>query len=143
MSAFAYRAFISYNRADSAIAAALAVSLSRFARPWFAMRAMRVFLDKNSLATDPTLSGAIDRGLAQSEWVILLASPASAASPWVCHEVAWWVAHRPLSKMIIARLPYSSSRAYGPKTLVRRTRASFPSGCTGGASKVLSRIPTK
>lgn len=103
MSAFAYRAFISYNRADSAIAAALAVSLSRFARPWFAMRAMRVFLDKNSLATDPTLSGAIDRGLAQSEWFILLASPASAASPWVCHEVAWWVAHRPLSKMIIAR----------------------------------------
>ena len=103
MSAFAYRAFISYNRADAAIAAALAASLTRFARPWFAMRAMRVFLDKNSLATDPTLSGAIDRGLAQSEWLILLASPASAAAPWVRHEVAWWVAHRDLSKMIIAR----------------------------------------
>ena len=103
MSGYAYRAFISYNRADAAIAAALAASLTRFARPWFAIRAMRVFLDKNSLATDPTLSGAIDRGLAQSEWLILLASPASAAAPWVRHEVAWWVAHRDLSKMIIAR----------------------------------------
>lgn len=103
MSHYTYRAFISYNRADAAIAAALAASLTRFARPWFATRAMRVFLDKNSLATDPTLSGAIERGLAKSEWLILVASPASAAAPWVRHEVAWWIAHRDLSKMIIAR----------------------------------------
>ena len=98
-----YRAFISYNRADAAIAAALAASLTRFARPWYRPRAMRVFLDKNSLATDPTLSGAIQRGLAQSEWLILIASPNSAAAPWVRHELEWWLAHRELSKLIIAR----------------------------------------
>lgn len=44
-SGYAYRAFISYSRADVAIAAALAENLIRFARPRFAMRAMRVFLD--------------------------------------------------------------------------------------------------
>jgi len=98
-----YRAFISYNRADAAIAAALAASLTRFARPWYLPRAMRVFLDKNSLASDPTLSGAIERGLAQSEWLILIASPNSAAAPWVRHELEWWLAHRELSKLIIAR----------------------------------------
>ena len=98
-----YRAFISYNRADAAIAAALAAGLTRFARPWYRPRAMRVFLDKNSLASDPTLSGAIERGLAQSEWLILIASPNSAAAPWVRHELEWWLAHRELSKLIIAR----------------------------------------
>ena len=98
-----YRAFISYNRADAGIAAALAASLTRFARPWYSPRAMRVFLDKNSLASDPTLSGAIERGLAHSEWLILIASPSSAAAPWVQHELEWWLAHRELSKLIIAR----------------------------------------
>jgi hypothetical protein len=98
-----YRAFISYNRADAAIAAALATSLTRFARPWYSPRAMRVFLDKNSLASDPTLSGAIERGLARSEWLILIASPNSAAAPWVRHELEWWLAHRELAKLIIAR----------------------------------------
>ena len=98
-----YRAFISYNHSDAAIAAALASNLTRFARPWYRIRAMRVFLDKNSLSTDPSLSGALERALADSEWLILLASPSSAASPWVGREVEWWLANRGTSKLIIAR----------------------------------------
>ena len=98
-----YRAFISYNRSDAATAAALAAGLTRFARPWYRTRAMRVFLDRNSLSTDPTLSGAIERALAASEWLILLASPNSAAAPWVRHEVEWWLAHRDISKLIVAQ----------------------------------------
>ena len=98
-----YRAFISYNHADAAIAAALAANLTRFARPWYRTRAMRVFLDKNSLSTDPSLRGALERALADSEWLILLASPNSAASPWVGREVEWWLANRGTSKLIIAR----------------------------------------
>ena len=99
-----YRAFISYNHAaDAATAAALASSLTRFARPWYQRRAMRVFLDKNSMSADPTLWGAIEHALAQAEWLILLACPASAASPWVQRELAWWRAHRPVSRLIIVR----------------------------------------
>jgi hypothetical protein len=99
-----YRAFISYNRgADAVIAEALARALTRFARPWYRQRAMRVFLDRTSLSTDDTLRGALERSLGQSEWMILLACPASAASPWVRREVEWWRGHRPLSRLIIVR----------------------------------------
>ena len=99
-----YRAFISYNHAaDAATADALASSLTRFARPWYRRRAMRVFLDKNSMSADPTLWGAIAGALVQAEWLILLACPASAASPWVQRELEWWRAHRPLSRLIIVR----------------------------------------
>lgn len=100
---FAYRVFISYNHADAAIAAALAANLTRFARPWYRTRAMRVFLDKNSLSPDPSLSGAIERALANSEWLVLIASPNSAVAPWVSHELAWWLANRSIAKLIIAR----------------------------------------
>ena len=98
-----YRVFISYQHADAAIAAALATHLTRFARPWYRTRAMRVFLDKNSLSTDASLGAAIERALADSEWLVLLASPSSAGSEWVGHEIAWWLANRGTSKLIIAR----------------------------------------
>jgi hypothetical protein len=98
-----YRVFISYHHSDAALAAALASHLARFARPWYRTRAMRVFLDKNSLPTDASLSAAIERALADSEWLILLASPNSAGSEWVGHEIAWWLANRGTSKLIIAR----------------------------------------
>ncbi|MES2101034.1 MAG: TIR domain-containing protein [Pseudomonadota bacterium] len=98
-----YRVFISYHHSDAAIAAALATHLARFARPWYRARAMRVFLDKNSLSTDASLGAAIERALADSEWLILIASPNSAGSEWVGHEIAWWLANRGTSKLIIAR----------------------------------------
>jgi len=99
-----YDAFISYNQAaDGPLAAALAHALTRFARPWYKLRAKRVFLDKTSMSADPALRGAIERSLGKSQWLVVLACPASAASPWVNGEVAWWIAHRPLAKLIVVR----------------------------------------
>jgi len=97
-----YRAFISYNRRDAALAAALATGLARIGSPWYRVRAMRVFLDKNILAPDPSLDDVLTRNLADSEWLVLLASPHSAASPWVGREVEWWLANRGTDKLIIA-----------------------------------------
>lgn len=99
-----YRAFVSYNHgADGGIALALANALTRFARPWYRMRAMRVFLDRNAMTARPALWPAIEEALADADWLVLLASPGSAASPWVARELAWWLANRPRSRLVIAR----------------------------------------
>lgn len=97
-----YRAFISYSRHDGRIAAAFAARLARVGSPWYRVRAMRVFLDKNSLSTAPNLEKKLDDSLADSEWLVLLASPHSAASPWVGEELEWWLEHRDTAKLIIA-----------------------------------------
>ncbi|MFT3953946.1 MAG: WD40 repeat domain-containing protein [Piscinibacter sp.] len=99
-----YRAFISYSHGrDQALAAALARSLARFARPWWKLRAMRVFVDQHSLGANPALWQTIERALSSSEWLLLLASPEAAASPWVAREVSWWLAHRRPERIVIAQ----------------------------------------
>jgi hypothetical protein len=99
-----YRVFISYSHgADQPLAAALARSLARFARPWWKLRAMRVFVDQHGLGANAALWKTIERALSSSEWLLLLASPAAAASPWVSKEVAWWLAHRSPERIVIAQ----------------------------------------
>jgi hypothetical protein len=51
-----YRGFISYSHAaDDRLAPALQSGLHRFAKPWYRLRAMRVFRDKTGLAVTPEL----------------------------------------------------------------------------------------
>ena len=98
-----YRAFISYSHGtDRALATALASALGRFARPWYRVRAMRVFLDQHSLSADPALWASIERSLATAQWLVFLANPTSAASPWVGRELSWWRANRSMDRMLIA-----------------------------------------
>jgi hypothetical protein len=98
-----YDAFISYShRLDAAIAARLQAELQRFAKPWYQMRALRVFRDQTSLAASPHLWTTIEQALDSSRWLILMASPESAQSPWVAKEISWWRAHRPASHILIA-----------------------------------------
>lgn len=99
-----YRAFISYSHgADQPLAAALAHSLARFARPWWKLRAMRVFVDQHGLGANAALWQTIERALSSSEWLLLLASPQAAASPWVSKEVSWWLANRSPERIVIAQ----------------------------------------
>ena len=99
-----YRAFISYRHGrDQALAAALARSLARFARPWWKLRAMRVFVDQHGLGANPALWPTIERALSSSEWLLLLASPDAAASPWVERELTWWLAHRRPERIVIVQ----------------------------------------
>ena len=49
-----YDAFISYSHAaDGALAPALQRGLHRLAKPWYALRALRVYRDETNLAADP------------------------------------------------------------------------------------------
>jgi WD40 repeat protein len=99
---FKYRAFISYSHgADGNITPQLHRALSRFARPWRKIRALRIFRDQTNLSVNPHLWAHIQEALDQSQYFILLASPEAAASPWVRQEIAHWLATRSADTMLI------------------------------------------
>lgn len=100
--AHAYHAFISYAQAsDRDFAPVVRSALHQFAKPWYKLRAVNVFLDKSNLAGTPNLSGALVKALNETEWLLLMASPASAQSPWVREEIIWWLAHRSIGRLLI------------------------------------------
>ena len=90
-----YDAFISYSHAkDKPIAAALQSVVQKLGKPWYRRRALRVFRDDTSLSATPHLWPSIEAALAQSRYLILLASPEAARSPWIAKEVDYWLMHR-------------------------------------------------
>jgi WD40 repeat protein len=97
-----YDAFISYSRtADGKLGPALQRGLQRFAKPWYRLRALRVFRDDASLSANPDLWGSITQALDESEYFVLLASPAAAESPWVAKEAEYWLEHRGPDRMLV------------------------------------------
>jgi WD40 repeat protein len=99
----AYDAFISYSHAaDGRLAPALQSGLQRLAKPWYRVRALRVFRDETGLSTNPDLWSSIVLALDDAEWFVLLASPESATSPWVDKEVAHWLEHKPVGRILPA-----------------------------------------
>lgn len=97
-----YRAFVSYSHeSDKRLANSLQLSLSRFAKPWYRLRSMRIFRDETSLSANPALWNAIETALAECEYFVLLASQASAKSTWVHQEVQWWLQNRSAGKLLL------------------------------------------
>lgn len=93
-----YDAFISYGQAaDGELAEALQVGLQRLAKPWTKRRAMEVFRDATGLSASPDLRGTLLASLTGSRFVILLASPDAAASPWVNDELSTFIAQDELA----------------------------------------------
>jgi tetratricopeptide (TPR) repeat protein len=96
--AFTYRAFISYSHRDKAWADWLHKALETYRVPsrlvgtttvhgTIPRRLNPVFRDREELSSSPELGTKINAALAQSENLIVLCSPASAASRWVNEEV--------------------------------------------------------
>ena len=101
-SSYKYKAFMSYSHAaDGKLAPMLQSALHQFTKPWYRLRAMRVFRDKTSLAMTPELWPSIQNALSESEYFLLLASPQAAQSPWVQKEVDWWLEHRTAQTLFI------------------------------------------
>ena len=97
-----HKAFISYShQSDAVLAPAIQSALHKFAKPWYRMRALRVFRDTTSLAANAALGPSIEKALAEAEWFLLLASPLSASSRWVRQELAWWLENRSVERMLI------------------------------------------
>ena len=98
-----YDAFISYSHVkDKPIAAALQAAVQKLGKPWYRRRALRVFRDDASLSATPHLWPTIQQALAESRFLIVLASPEAAASPWVTKEVAYWLEHKNAETLLIA-----------------------------------------
>ena len=97
-----YDAFISYSHAvDNRLAPSLQAGLHSFAKPWYRLRALRIFRDETSLSASPGLWSSIEAALEASRWFVLLASPEAAGSAWVGKEVAFWRERRTPERILI------------------------------------------
>ena len=93
-----FRAFISYSRVDRQHAISLQSRLEHFILP-IALRAVSpgvkitprplrpIFRDEDELVPGQSLPDRIREGLVQSEYLIVLCSPAAAKSEWVAKEI--------------------------------------------------------
>lgn len=87
-----YDAFLSYSQAeDRKLAAELRRDLQLIGTPFWRRRAHRVFLDQTSISANPSAWNALAQAIDQSEFLVLMASPAAAASPWVAREIEHFV----------------------------------------------------
>jgi len=93
-----YRAFLSYSHKDEAIAARLHRRLETYRLPRRLVgretergrvpdRLLPIFRDRDEFAASTDLSEAVRAGLAESEALIVLCSPAAAQSRWVAEEI--------------------------------------------------------
>src|SRR4029079_5561290 len=97
-----YNAFISYSHAgDGKLAPALQSALEKFAKPWYKVRYLNIFRDETSLTASPHLWFNIQAALDQSEYLIYLASPTSAASKWIQKEIQYWLDHKSIDMILI------------------------------------------
>ncbi|MEL7030919.1 MAG: TIR domain-containing protein [Pseudomonadota bacterium] len=100
-SAFSYRAFISYSRADTDIVNDLYARLTRFRAPAALQktqgayghppRSFRVFLDRMSIEAGGSVPDAIKRKLDESAFLIVICSKAARDSFWVSEEIKYFL----------------------------------------------------
>ncbi len=100
-SAFSYRAFISYSRADTEIVNDLYARLTRFRAPSSLRstsgaygsppRSFRVFLDRMSIEAGGSVPDAIKRKLDESAFLVVICSKAARDSFWVSEEIKYFL----------------------------------------------------
>ena len=87
-----YHAFISFSGNDERILARrLRRALRSVAGGWLGRHRVRVFLDEAGLAAGAQISGTLRKHLDSSARLVLVASKASAGSPWVQQELTHWL----------------------------------------------------
>ena len=123
-----YRAFISYNRADRAIASALQTRLERYVLPQ-ALRLVKpglrhdprpirpVFRDEDELVPGQGLSTRIRAALESAEYLIVVCSPAAARSEWVEREASQFSAlgkRDNILAVVVSGEPNAAARGLDP-----------------------------
>lgn len=87
-----YDAFISYSRSsDGEFAPRLRSDVRRMLRRWWGASRLSIFLDRASLVPGGSLPAGLRERIEASRYFVLLASPASAQSPYVGLEVRHWL----------------------------------------------------
>jgi hypothetical protein len=120
-----YSAFISYSRVDVAAARRIHSALESYRLPqrlhpenqaWnpATRRLKPVFRDHDELTAAPDLGDAIKAALAQSEFLIVLCTPASAKSDWVGREIEMFRALHGDKAILAALVDGSPAEAFHP-----------------------------
>ncbi|HEX4301297.1 MAG TPA: TIR domain-containing protein [Rhizomicrobium sp.] len=123
-----YLAFISYNRSDRVAAVSLQRKLERFVLP-AALRLVKpgarynarplksIFRDEDELVPGHDLAQKVRDALAQSKYLIVICSPASANSRWVEQEVCEFLAlgdGRNVLAVVVSGNPYAQKNGFDP-----------------------------
>ena len=111
MTAFRYKAFISYSWADAAWGNWLQKAIETYRTPAALVgkdgalgpvpaRLHPLFKDREEEAAGASIGAAVEAALAASEFLIVVCSPNSAKSKWVDRELAWFKTHRDPAKVL-------------------------------------------
>ena len=101
--AFLYDGFISYRHSpkQTLIVSAIQAALHKFAKPFWKLRALRLYRDESNLSARPDLWGEIVEALDRSKYLLLVASPEAVESKWVKRETEHWLERRGERNLII------------------------------------------
>lgn len=91
-----YDAFLSFDPKSDSRLAAETTELQRFAKPWYQLRARRIFRVPKEAAAESWDS--IESAIQGSRYFILIASPASASSDFVERELSAWIRYSPSAR---------------------------------------------
>ena len=122
---YRYKAFISYSHADKAAADRLLKDLENYRVPrrlagkpgqngtLVPKRIGRIFRDRDELPAAEDLTAEVKKALTQSEFMIVLCSPAAAASRWVNREIIEFkklTGERRILSVILSGEPFASNQ---------------------------------
>jgi len=133
-----YHAFISYSHADESWSRWLQRALERYRVPRrlrqregaepLPARLYPVFRDRDELASADNLSESILRALAESEALVVVCSPAAAASRWVNEEIRYFqqrgLSHRVFCLLVAGSPDASASDCAFPPALLHNADGS-------------------
>lgn len=126
-----YEAFISYSHTehDARIAREVQRFIEEFSIP-SALRARagrarlgRVFRDEDELGAGGQLAAGLDEALRCSRWLVVVCSPAAAASPWVAREIETFISYHGRERVLAVLASGDQTTAF-PSALV--TSAGMP-----------------
>lgn len=118
-----YRAFISYSHRDARVARWLHRSLETYRFPRrlagqpglfgpVPARLGAIFRDREEFAAATSLSEAVSEAIQGSDALIVICSPAAAASPWVAREVEAFRAAHPAAPLLLALVEGEPAQAF-------------------------------
>ncbi|HJG36677.1 PQQ-binding-like beta-propeller repeat protein [Enorma phocaeensis] len=135
-----YEAFISYSHTeyDARVAREVQRFIEGFPVPARLREGMgrsrlgKVFRDEDELAAGTSLDAGLAQALAASRWLIVVCSPAAAASPWVAREIEAFVAMHGAGRVLAVLASGEPAEAFPPALVAHA--GPVAAGATPGAA---------
>lgn len=129
-----YEAFISYSHTehDARVAREIQHFIEGFTVParlredLGRSRLGKVFRDEDELTAGASLDAGLAQALAASSWLIVVCSPAAAASPWIAREIETFVAMHGIDRVLTVLSNGEPAEAFPPALVSRMDAAVRP-----------------